>query len=364
MSGFLSQENAQYITTFLGKFLQDKFQFTLFPTIPDTEYRKLLGETMRNTYAQHKHQYTVVDLNKMTISEMKEFIKQKYITPKPIPEASTPIMEDMNISEDSDFFNKLQKLELQRKTFQPTGMNPTALSTLAPAETLLPSTVSSQVPAQITTVYMPTPPKIGKEVKIHSWQRDWLQYPMRNGFIWKGSFPKQTDRTNTRLGCLIGPNSLLASTHMLSLVIEGANEDMVSVSLIPDHSVGEYTMYRPILESLSYVRLLALPWKITLEAGDGEELLLGIDNIPYTVVNTYEQTTMIAVKNAGSICRVGEGLRIYMEESKKLLPSQVVSIKDDTIEIIGKIRESGRLLNYSRQVSIVFEMISSEHTKN
>lgn len=366
MTQFLSQENAQFISGMFQKFMQDKYQFRYETVMKSEEYLKLLGTTMTRIYREHRLEYEIGDMNKITISDLKKHFLENYLS-KPAPAAAPPVAgpsvslepipeEPSGFSEDSEFFNRLQKLEFQRKTFTPG--NATHPLVFPPAEQTTPAqNASPQVPAAITTVYMPTPIKIGKELKICSWQRDWIQEPARNYFTWKGPLPKQMDRTNTRVGCLIGPSHILHETNMISLVVEGANEDEVSVTLIPSHTVGEYTIFRPILESLSYLRLLALPWKVSLESGDGERVALGEDRIPYLVVGEKR----LQVSSARNVCRPGESLRLFLDTSKKIIPVRVKEVGEDEIEVYEKVSGNGWLLNYSRQISLVFETTTSEH---
>jgi len=362
MTPFLSQENAQFISGMFQKFMQDKYQFRYEQVMKPDEYLKLLGSTMTRIYRDHRLQFEIGDLNKMTISELKKHFVEKYLSaPPPLPPVQDSPLdtipeEPTGFSEDSEFFNRLQKLEFQRKTFVPASATNTPVFT--PAEQNTPSqSASSQVPAAITTVYMPTPMKIGKELKIFSWQRDWLQEQSRNVFTWKGPLPKQMDRTNTRVGCVIVPSHILEETHLISLVVEGANEDEVSVTLIPSHTVGNHTIFRPILESLSYLRLLALPWKVSLESGDGEKLSLGKDGVAYSLV----RENVIQVSRGEEACKPGDSVRLFVDTTKKVVPCRVKEVRGSEIELYETISGNGWLLNYSRQVSIILETMTSEH---
>ena len=268
MASFLSQENAKYISTTFQKFMKDKYERNI---IMNEDYYKLLTDTMNTVYNKHGNSPS---LNIITISELKKHYQDTTI----------------QLSEDDVFFNKLQQLELNRKTFTPT-IEPQSIVTNVPLPDILPQTIN--------TVYMPSPIKIGKEIKISSYERDWVfENNSRNYFTWKGSIPRFVDRTNTRVGCLICLTNILNYSSIISVVIEGANQDELSVSLIPSHSVGNYTIFRPILESLSYLKLLALPWKVSLESSDGEKLDLGADGLSYKTLSIGEgySTLEIVVK--------------------------------------------------------------------
>jgi hypothetical protein len=376
MTTFLSQENARYISETFNKFMNDKYAFSYTSVISDSDYYKLLGDTMTTVYSTHNTTKEKGSLNLITISELKKYFFEKYISINTDPEndlslntgASTilePIVEEDPVSDEALFLNKLQKLELNRKTFAITPTPDKDISPLLPTMNDQIYNASPYAPATITTVYMPAPVKIGKEIKIYSSARNWMIDRERNYFAWKGPLPKLLDRTNTRVGCLICPTTILADANMLSLVIEGANEDEVSVSVIPSHSVGSYTIFRPILESLSYLKLLALPWRISLETCDSEKLDLGRDGNNYTVVGECEEgtCTTLSIKDAHIFAAPGDSLRIYIEKTKKIIPSKVLRLRENEheVDVTGTIRHDGQLLNFSRQITIVFEMTITEH---
>lgn len=328
MAAFLSQENAKYITNTFKKFMKDKYEQTI---VINEDYYKLLTDTMKEVYNKNG---TSSSNNMIVISELK-----KHYQEIPVP-----------ISEDDVFFNKLQQLELNRKTFTPV-IEPVTV-------TVTPETTSPYLPS-INTVYMPSPIKIGKEIKISSWERDWCDKKSdRNYFIWKGSLPRFVDRTNTRVGCLICLTEILNSSSIISLVIEGANEDEVSVTLIPSHCVGSYTIFRPILESLSYLKLLALPWKISLESGDGEKIALGIDGVCYKTLCVFDGYSRLEY---GGECSEGESIRVYVETLKKVIATNIIKKRENEIDVVGTVPDYGKILNYSRQFTVILEIVVNDH---
>lgn len=346
---FLSQDNAQYISNTFETFMKDKYSFNYTNAITSQEYYKLLGETMKLVFSRENGKRTIGQMNVTTISELKKHFLDNYINVAVENQANTleVIVEE---NDDAEFFEKLQKMEFNRKTFKAIPEPPPP----AVAET----TSSPYVAPAINTVYMPTPINIGKEIKIYSWQRDWINEPSRNYFTWKGPLPKFVDRTSTRIGCMICQKNILQDTNIVSLLIEGANGDEVGVTLIPSYSVGDYTIFKPILESLSYLKLLSLPWKISLESGDNEKLNMGRDALKYSVSSLGDNFTTLEVS-----CDYiqGDSIRLYNSSSKKIIASKVINVRQNEIDVVGKIKENGLLLNYSRQISIVFEITTNEH---
>lgn len=326
---FLSQENAKFITTTFVKFMKDKYNQTI---ALNENYYKVLAETMKTTYSKHASSPSI---NMIVITELKKHYQEPTV----------------QLSDDDVFFNKIQQLELNRKTFTP-AIEPVAA---APPPPPLDNTIIQS----INTVYMPAPIKIGKEIKISSSERDWCEKHERNYFTWKGSLPRFVDRTNTRVGCLICLTDILKESSIISLVIEGANEDEVNVTLIPSHSVGNYTIFRPILESLSYLKLLALPWKVSLESGDGEKIDLGIDGLCYKTLEL-SPDGYSTLEYTGE-CSEGDSVRIYVETLKKVIATIILKKREGQIDVLGMVPDRGKILNYSRQFTIVLEMVVNDH---
>lgn len=362
---FLSQENAVYISNTFETFMKDKYSFKYTDFVSPAEYYKLLGDTMKSVFIAGKGKKNIGQMNVTTISELKKYFIEKHINAIPPPRQEEtqqreallePIIEEQN---DDEFFDKLQKMEINRKTFKAV---PEMISSQQPQPQPQPlsveSTTSSYIAPSISTVYMPVPIKIGKEIKIYSCQRNWIDEPNRNHFSWKGPLPKFVDNTSTRVGCMICPKKVLEETNIVSLVIEGANKDEVSVTLIPCYSVGDYTIFKPILESLSYVKLLSLPWIISIQSGDSENINMGKDAVKYTVAHIYDTYSTLCVN---SDYLEGDSLRIYNSSSKNIIASKVLKVRENEIDVVGRIKENGLLLNYSRQISVIFEITTCDH---
>ena len=208
-----------------------------------------------------------------------------------------------------------------------------------------------------TTVFIPSAAKVGTEVTISSWQRDWMTYPERNGFIWKGPLPPFLDITNVKLGCLILPLPKKQCPSILSIFIEGPNEKDVYVKAILDKVFDSYGIYKPITESLSYLYLLALPWKINLESIDGEPLYLGRDRIEYKVLSNDSNTTTVKVPDA-NLFKIFDNIRIF-SNNKVILSSIVLAIEENKLIIQGTFQNDGYLLLFDKQFTLVLETHST-----
>ena len=342
---FLTKENADYITDVLKEFLKDKHNIDITDnTISDEEYTQMLSTTM--TYVHQTYKLPLQDQNKIVLSELKDKIVNTYkATDAP-----------------DQFINKLQKLEIQRKTF--TSSIPPPLD-VKPADMVYAHPQALAAPISNTpttsTIYMTAPTTRGSELLVSSWQRDWVSVPERNKFIWKGPLPNHLDTTNVKIGCVVISKEVAAAHPLLSIFIEGPNGYEVHGSILYEKIIGEYAIYKPISEGLSYLYILALPWTITLETCDGEYVSLGSDKIPFHVLETKNNETHIVLLDASDF-KVGDQVRVYMHHGKRILPSSVLKKQDNELLLQGVFKE-GFLLNFTRQLTIVLETYSMLNKK-
>jgi|APGre2960657404_1045060.scaffolds.fasta_scaffold00014_3 hypothetical protein len=376
MSHFLTNENGQFILELLHRFLLDKYKFRIQSVMNEPQLRKLLETTMVTIYKNNDKNTPLEQLNKITISDLKEFFKERYSlnividVPKepliPIPEE--PILETVGLSEDSDFLNKVQMLEFQRKTFQIPPAAATSQNNLPPNLDLInssiinPSPIPQGIPQSISTIYMPMPPKIGTEIFIHSWQREWIYSHGRASFTWNGPLPKMQD-THVRIGCWMGSSSILTKTSYLNILIQAAGGEQQTISLIPTYTCGSHVIYKPALDTLGYIKLFSLPWKITLRTTDHIELDLGKDGDVY---EKYERQsinnnlhTLLYITNPKNY-HIGDNIRIMTVQNQTII-CNIININKDTIEINQPVYDAGYILNFTEQFSLLIELTSGDH---
>ena len=367
---FTTTENISFVATIFQSFMREKYGI-------DFNNIRLLTQTMQTVYQNYPQLRNNVDqMNKITISELKEKVLQQVqsqnqtpppsqsATPLPAPLANSPgsaypqeqpIQDTPSLPLEVEFVQKLQKLEQQRNAFTPP---PPEKFDVKPAEQVYShpqATASPVIPANIQTVYMPAPERIGTEIKVGSWQRDWLNYPKRNGFYYSRSLPLRLNITDVRLGCVIVPGEIAQGHPILSIYIEGPNNQDHQISIVLDKQCSYYGVYRPATPSLSYMYLLALPWRITLEAADGEAIDLGADKVSYKVIKVDGFVATMEVMEG--FAWVGESLRVFSE--KKILPTTVLAVRGKEIDVSGVFASEGYLLNYSRQVTILLDAVKN-----
>ena len=380
MTDYLTEQNAYYIMNIMKRFMKDKYNFDI-ETIDSKLYFKNTTEIMNDVYNDYGDTYDKTNLNKVALSELKEFIIKNYINQRKenideIENIEEEIEEDkhQNSLDDDEFINRLQDLELKRNmniSLSKTNSKDN-LNNIQSFEQVYQTDSNSNYTRaginnnnnKVQNVFIPIPQKIGKELQIHSWQRNWvLEEPNINGFKWKESLPKQINRTNLKIGCLIAPKKILLNNGLITVRIEGVNEEEEYVSMISEKIVGEYVIYRPVLDTLSYIRLLSTPWTITIETSDGEMINLGNDSINYTINNIIRNTTILSVENAANLYNIGNSLRVYLQDNNKIISASIIDVTDNTITIDKVIKSSGKLLNFSNQFSIIIETTINKHLR-
>lgn len=382
MTDYLTEQNAYYIMNIMKRFMKDKYNFDI-ETIDSKLYFKNTTEIMNDVYNDYGDTYDKTNLNKVALSELKEFIIKNYINQRKenideIENIEEEIEEDkhQNSLDDDEFINRLQDLELKRNmniSLSKTNSKDN-LNNIQSFEQVYQTDSNSNYTRaginnnnnnnKVQNVFIPIPQKIGKELQIHSWQRNWvLEEPNINGFKWKESLPKQINRTNLKIGCLIAPKKILLNNGLITIRIEGVNEEEEYVSMISEKIVGEYVIYRPVLDTLSYIRLLSTPWTITIETSDGEMINLGNDSINYTINNIIRNTTILSVENAANLYNIGNSLRVYLQDNNKIISASIIDVTDNTITIDKVIKSSGKLLNFSNQFSIIIETTINKHLR-
>ena len=381
MTDYLTEQNAYYIMNIMKRFMKDKYNFDI-ETIDSKLYFKNTTEIMNDVYNDYGDTYDKTNLNKVALSELKEFIIKNYINQRKdnineIENIEGDIEQDKDQKslDDDEFINRLQDLELKRNmniSMSKTN-NKDNINNIQSFEQVYQTDSNSNYTRtginnndnnKVQNVFIPIPQKIGKELQIHSWQRNWvLEEPNINGFKWKESLPKQINRTNLKIGCLIAPKKILLNNGLITIRIEGVNEEEEYVSMISEKIVGEYVIYRPVLDTLSYIRLLSTPWTITIETSDGEMINLGNDSINYTINNIIRNTTILSVENAANLYNIGNSLRVYLQDNNKIISASIIDVTDNTITIDKVIKSSGKLLNFSNQFSIIIETTINKHLR-
>lgn len=331
---------------------------------------------------------------------------------------ATPIMdrdEIDNNQKDEVFFKKLQDLEQRRKinivsnsttTLKQNVINtlnsPTIsnkanisgkanISNVVNTSTILSEQPQQQLQSQLSPqsqtqqviVAIPPPPRHGTSYIISSWDRSLMENPERANFVWTNSFPTMIDPLGTRIAGIFLPILVCNYTPYVVLTIEGASGINTSCILAPDNYMINKTRgwlrWSPMDDSLSYIKNVATPWRIQLRSADNTILPLGRDNfyiasINVDITNKSARLTLSPPPQEGEF-QAGDQVWIYTKNERK--KSELLSISNDTIEVRYSIPIksptmsttahewiNAKVLNYTRQWSMILDLTSSEHKKN
>lgn len=393
-------DNLNRLGSMIENFIYETYKIPLNDVFDYEDFTQLLHNTMNNVESSNRS-LPIMDKNKMVIVRIRDYIfektKKSPQPPKPTssfkpekePETEAQIIPtpEMDREEDDKFFKKLQDLEQRRKLNlpqQPLAVPPvTQQVPLAPMTVQIPQVANTPVAPPPVIVAVPPPPRHGIHYIISSWDRRLIEHPERANFVWNNTLPAMIDPLGTRIAGVFLPVSVCNYTPYLTLHIEGASGSHISCVLSPEYyPVGRtrgWLQWSPINESLSYIKNVSSPWTIQLRSADGTILPLGRDNTDVASVNidiTNKSARLILspTPQEGEFL-VGDQIWIYTKTERK--KTEVLSVSADMIEVKYQIPVKttslgymvhewvqARVLNYSRQWSIVFDLTSSEHRKN
>lgn len=253
------------------------------------------------------------------------------------------------------------------------------------ADVLMPQVQQPTIPTSISTVFMPTPPRRGMELLINSWQRNWIQYPQRNGFQWNGPLPQGIDLTMSRIVGMLLPRKFIKISPYLVLHLEGAGNNTCQCILVPDtasHLEWPWRMYRPVHTDLGYLKTISCPWMIKLYTANGTLVPLGKDGDMGRILS---ENRMEVSKSIADEAIVGDELWMF-GPSGSIFVCEFVSVLTDTNatlstgmgsssnmtyihiqyktnEIIGtNTHTQGHIFNFSQQWSVIFDVHRSLST--
>jgi hypothetical protein len=283
--------------------------------------------------------------------------------------------EEMSVDKDRVFMEKLQELEMARNlpvisvaNANVSGAGPGVGdgngNVKSIADVLLPQSLPASIPTSISTVFMPTPPRKGNELLVNSWQRNWLQFPQRNGYQWNGPLPQGIDLTSSRVAGLLLPRRFLKKSPYFVLQLEGAGNHSCQSIVVPDntsHTECPWIVCRPMNDNLGYMKSMACPWTIKLYTANGMLLSIGKDGEQVTILSNPQrlQLSMEAIQDI----QVDDQLWIFGPNGDIFLCEVSWIQKVEKPYWIGyrcdeppKFQGEGNLFNFSQQWSIVLDI--------
>lgn len=280
---FLTDENAGVLIGLVVRYFRERRGVTLAPEAIDVEVRQAMIAVVQEARSG-KLKGDVETLNRRVVASVVQSLTTRTAAPAPPPEPesiepSPPPMTEEEPNKDIDFMNKLKALEMVRRMPLEAATPSAATEVKSTMDLLLPQMRPANLPTQIATVFMPQPVVHGQELLINSWQRNWVQYPNRNGFLWNGPLPPGVDLTESRVSHVLLPRACMETlkSPYLVLQLEGAGGQMTQSILVPESTSSLWGTFVPAAATLGYLKPLACPWRVKLLTADGRLLELGKD---------------------------------------------------------------------------------------
>lgn len=306
---FLTDENVGVLIGLVVRYFRERRGVTLVAEAIEVEVRQTMIAVVQEARSG-KIKGDVETLNRRVVTLMVQGLTAR-TEPEPLAAPPMPVAEE-EPNKDIEFMNKLKALEMVRRmplteAAAPATTAPEVKSTM---DLLLPQVRPVDLPTQISTVFMPQPTVHGQELLINSWQRNWVQYPSRNGFLWNGPLPTGVDLTESRVSHVLLPRALLETlkSPYVVLQLEGAGGQMTQSILVPGGSgSGAWGTFVPAAPTLGYLKPLACPWRVKLLSAEGRLLELGKDG---------EMMRVEAGKMAGAGTEARDGDQLWVFGSK------------------------------------------------
>ena len=321
-------------------FLKDKYNII----IEDENLERLIRHTMEQ-YDPSKYT-NQMEYNKMIISKVKEIVVNS-------------TKQQNNLNEQSDFFSKLEELEIQRNAIQP-GV---------PSATPLPPVVTPQKSVATPTgtppsiIYVPTLKntiKATQPLLIHGVDREWEYFPNRTIISWKSDL---TEYSQIKVNSVCVPR--LSYIHPLIVVkIKGVGDISYEIVCRESSTNSKWTLWKPCSLELSLLtHIPPAPWTILINDIYGELIDIGKDGATVIEYNKL-YTNKYSIKLSNSV-NVTEGDKLLLKRGKIQIIIYALRVLQNEIEIdkptIEEDLKGMSVCNLNMQISILLETIKNEN---
>lgn len=404
---FLSMDNFKSLGQVIKNFMIDTYNIPIESIFQYDDFKEILQSVMtdiegsnKTITMQEKNKLVIISVRSIIFERMRVYQEKKEIhtsqlrtlekesenvgahMPLPVPEMDRDIDDADSTKNDEVFFKKLQDLEQRRKaglpTSQPTIPNPQTpiVATTSPSisQAVQPSIIKPSHEQVIVAV--PPPPRHGDAYTISSWDRSLQENIERSRLLWTSTISTMADPLGTRVAGLFLPVSVSSYTPYVILSIEGASGANTSCILSPENSLQKargWSRWIPMDNGLSYIRNVSSPWKIELRSADNVMLPLGCD-ISIIKSIRLDDVKMSMLLDVHPLPQDGEftiGDQVWICTKKDRKKTEIISITCGSIEVrcphnisdLSSEWTNARLLNYSRQWSLVLDITKSEHIK-
>ena len=254
MSHLDSDTNINHVVTLCHRFMLDTYKVNMESEVLVDMVRDAIKDL-----SQHSQYNTIEDANKAVILA----IKDRVLNPHQAP-----------ISNEDDFFKKLQDLEAHRAVTRQTA------PVQSPTPTPAPTPAAAVYNDKQSIVYLPSsaiPSRINKSVVIKGSDRMWEYFTKRSTLVWDGPIPHSSP--NIRLEHVILPSECSTLTPVIHVNITGAAGNSFSCVCIRTQAAAaaaKWDTWTPC-SSVMNIKALACPWTIKLTDNFGQALDMGDD---------------------------------------------------------------------------------------
>jgi hypothetical protein len=382
---YLSRENINAIKNICISFLADKYNIR----VDDTGIEKLII----NKIGEHTKDGSVPptninDFNKRVIGTVRDYILAEFNrkSAAAAAAAAAPVQEEnKDLSEEAEFFSKLQELEIQRNAILPSTGGGTVVEPVGPIGPK--STVTGTENATAGTgagaakipsiIYVPASQSTlpSKVIMINGLDRDWEYFTSRSIIQWGGDNISVGSYTQIKMSSVALPVSkfIIIDTPYLIITINGPGnnsyETVCSCSVSGVNGGGggnsKWSTWRPVSDNLAIIaKVPPTPWTISINDIYGN--LLNIGNDGATII---EHNRLINGKNSiklSNTINVTEGdLLLLKKGGKNSIKIRALRVLEASniieIESIANDDLNGMVVcNVNLQVSILLEAVKNE----
>lgn len=407
MQQYTSVANVEAIKAVALKFLREKYSITIAENDAVALIRRISAELL-NYYADAPAPPDISLFNKHVIGKLKDAVLQAHAAaaaqrsaatnalpqaapapaplPQPLPQPQpqppqTAAPESQMQTE--EFFEKLEKFELQRSLTLPGATNATENLVVAPAPTaaLVASAPPQSAHAQshaasapsIFYVSAPSATAAAIPVIINGLERDWEYFTDRSTLVWTGvPRPEGSTGTQIRLSCIALPKIVATKTPFVVIKINGAGNHSLEIvcSCTPSHSQAHappvhWDIWKPCSAEMSIIKQIATPWTILITDTYKNHIDIGNDGAVVTVCDKtlVDGYVCIQLSSCASINITANNELLFKRGTAESYKFRVLQVSNKIITLDTKTDANLKdmtVCNLSLQISVILEIIKNE----
>lgn len=328
------------LTKICSDFLKEKFNII----IEDENLDRLIKHTM-SQYDSSKYS-SELEYHKFIISKVKEIVLNS-------------TKHKTNLSEQSDFFSKLEELEIQRNAIQPGVATNTPLPPVTtPSQTAPP--VQGTPPSVIYVPTLQNTIKPTQPILIHGIDREWEYFTNRSILSWKRDL---TSFSQMKINSISLPTNVYIPPYVI-ITIKGVGDISYKIVCYEYSKNNKWSIWKPCSIELSVLNHIPpSPWTILIS--DAFDNLIDIGKDGATVIEYNKlYTNKYSIKLSNTI-NASEGDKLLLKRGKIEMTLIALRVLQNEIEIdkpsIEEDLKGMSVCNINMQVSILLETEKNEN---